>query len=83
MFERVSPGPGQESVWDYPRPPRVEPLHARVTIELGGRMIADSTAAVRVLANRAREVVGGIVDAAPAEVERLPEARQVGHERVQ
>lgn len=49
MFERVTPGPGQESVWDYPRPPRVEPLHARVTIELGGRMIADSTAAVRVL----------------------------------
>ena len=22
---RIEPGPGQESVWDYPRPPRVEP----------------------------------------------------------
>jgi hypothetical protein len=21
---RIPPGPGQESVWDYPRPPRVE-----------------------------------------------------------
>jgi len=21
---RIKPGPGQESVWDYPRPPRVE-----------------------------------------------------------
>ncbi len=46
---RIEPGPGQESVWDYPRPPRVEPVHARVTIELGGHVIADSTRAVRVL----------------------------------
>ncbi len=23
--KRVEPGPGQESVWDYPRPPRLEP----------------------------------------------------------
>jgi len=47
--QRIEPGPGQESVWDYPRPPRVEPLNARVTITLGGRLIADSTRAVRVL----------------------------------
>ncbi|UTT61869.1 DUF427 domain-containing protein [Microcella humidisoli] len=47
--KRIEPGPGQESVWDYPRPPRVEPVHARVTIELGGRLIADTTRAVRVL----------------------------------
>ena len=46
---RIEPGPGQESVWDYPRPPRVEPVHARVTIELGGALIADSTRAMRVL----------------------------------
>lgn len=46
---RIEPGPGQESVWDYPRPPRVEPVHARVTIELGGQLIADSTRALRVL----------------------------------
>jgi uncharacterized protein (DUF427 family) len=47
--QRIEPGPGQESVWDYPRPPRVEPVHARVTIELGGRVIADTTSAMRVL----------------------------------
>jgi uncharacterized protein (DUF427 family) len=47
--KRIEPGPGQESVWDYPRPPRVEPVHARVTIALGGQLIADSTRALRVL----------------------------------
>ena len=26
----LTPGPGQESVWDYPRPPRVEPSAAPV-----------------------------------------------------
>ena len=45
----ITPKPGQESVWDYPRPPRVEPVHARVTIELDGRVIAETTDAVRVL----------------------------------
>ncbi|PCE13606.1 hypothetical protein AUC47_07290 [Microbacterium sp. SZ1] len=44
-----TPGPGQESVWDYPRPPRVEPVPERVTIRLGGEVIADTTDAVRVL----------------------------------
>ena len=29
-------GPGQESVWDYPRPPRVEPTAEEVEIWLGG-----------------------------------------------
>lgn len=43
------PGPGQESVWDYPRPPRVEPRTERVVIRLGGQVIADTTGAVRVL----------------------------------
>jgi uncharacterized protein (DUF427 family) len=38
-----------ESVWDYPRPPRIEPCAPRVRIELGGVTIADSTAAYRVL----------------------------------
>jgi len=38
-----------ESVWDYPRPPRVEPCARRVRIELGGLMLADSTRALRVL----------------------------------
>jgi len=38
-----------ESVWGYPRPPAVEPLHARVRVELGDEVIADSRGALRVL----------------------------------
>jgi uncharacterized protein (DUF427 family) len=46
---KPAPGEGQESVWDYPRPPRVEPTTDRVRIEFGGRTIVDTTDAVRVL----------------------------------
>ncbi len=42
-------GPGQESVWDYPRPPALEPVAERVRIEHEGRTLADSRAAWRVL----------------------------------
>ena len=38
-----------ESVWDYPRPPRVEPTSEHVVITLDRRVIADTTNAVRVL----------------------------------
>ena len=41
-------GPGQESVWDYPRPPRVEPVNKRVRVESDGVLLADSTRAYRV-----------------------------------
>ena len=44
-----APGPGQESVWDYPRPPRVEPSHETVEVWLGGVRIAASTRSLRVL----------------------------------
>ena len=43
------PGPGQESVWDYPRPPRVEPCRASLVVELGGEVVARTTAGWRVL----------------------------------
>jgi len=48
-MKRVEPGPGQESVWDYPRPPRVEVVRHQVRVEFGGREIARSDSAVRVL----------------------------------
>jgi uncharacterized protein (DUF427 family) len=38
-----------ESVWDYPRPPRVEPTARRIRVELGGRTIVDTHASHRVL----------------------------------
>jgi uncharacterized protein (DUF427 family) len=36
-------------VWDYPRPPRVEPFTGRITVELGGEVIASTRRAWRVL----------------------------------
>jgi len=56
--EIVAPGPGlrpeaqpegQESVWDYPRPPRVERVERHVRVEFGGAVIAETTWAYRVL----------------------------------
>jgi uncharacterized protein (DUF427 family) len=44
----VVPQPGQLSVWDFPRPPRLEPVAARVRIEHGGMAIADTLRALRV-----------------------------------
>ena len=37
-MHREKPGPGQESVWDYPRPPKLEPVSERITVELGGKV---------------------------------------------
>lgn len=39
----------KESVWDFPRPPRVEPEPRRVRVVQGGETLADSTRALRVL----------------------------------
>jgi len=36
-------------VWDYPRPPRLEPFDGRITVELGGRVIASTDRGWRVL----------------------------------
>lgn len=46
--EILTPGPGQESVWDYPRPPRLERSRRRIRVELGGRILAASGRALRV-----------------------------------
>ncbi|MFM9035750.1 MAG: DUF427 domain-containing protein [Mycobacterium sp.] len=43
------PGPGQESVWDYPRPPRLEEFAGLITVELGGEVIARTDTGWRVL----------------------------------
>jgi len=47
--KRVEPGPGQESVWDYPRPPRLEPSPRHIEIVFGGITVADTRQAWRVL----------------------------------
>lgn len=46
---RIEPQEGQESVWDYPRPPRVEPVTTRVRVVVAGVTLADSVNAMRVL----------------------------------
>ena len=48
-ISREKPGPGQESVWDYPRPPRVENYPGVVVLEFGGQEIARTQRAMRVL----------------------------------
>ena len=45
----VEPGPGQESVWDYPRPPVVDPSSETVEVVLGGVVVARTTDSLRVL----------------------------------
>lgn len=43
------PGPGQESVWDYPRPPSLEPVTREVVVRLGDYEIARTRRSVRLL----------------------------------
>ncbi len=47
--KRVKPKAGQESVWDYPRPPRLEDCDKKIEIIFNGRKIATTTRAKRVL----------------------------------
>ena len=44
----VPPGPGQESVWDYPRPPRLEATGKRLVVEYEGLIVADTKRGYRV-----------------------------------
>ena len=47
--QRIGPGPGQESAWDYPRPPRIEDSAKHIEVVCNGVTIADSHRAKRVL----------------------------------
>lgn len=50
MRPRPEPaGPEQESVWSYPRPPRLEPSGRHVVVELDGVIVADTRRALRLL----------------------------------
>ncbi len=46
---RIEPGQGQESVWDYPRPPRLEDVNKKIKVVFGGVTLAYTTRAKRVL----------------------------------
>ena len=45
----IEPEPGQESVWDYPRPPRVEQSDRHVVVRFGDKVVAETKHAIRVL----------------------------------
>ncbi|QJB69468.1 DUF427 domain-containing protein [Parasphingorhabdus halotolerans] len=50
MRPRPNPiAPGQESVWNYPRPAVAEPCSARITIQHQGQIVADTNTSVRTL----------------------------------
>jgi uncharacterized protein (DUF427 family) len=68
------PGPGQESVWDYPRPPRVEVTGDRIRVEFAGRTVIDTTDAVRVLETSHPPVYYLPRSAVAAELEPAPGA---------
>ena len=42
-------GDGTESVWDYPRPPAIEPVDERIRVVFNEVTLADTTAAYRIL----------------------------------
>jgi len=46
---RIEPGPGEESVWDYPRPPRLERTERHIEVVFAGVVLADTRSAWRVL----------------------------------
>lgn len=43
------PGPNRESVWDYPRPPAIDPTTERVEVWFAGTCVASTQTALRVL----------------------------------
>jgi uncharacterized protein (DUF427 family) len=47
--QRIEPQPGQESVWDYPRPPRLEPSPKHIEVIFNEIAIANSQRTYRVL----------------------------------
>jgi uncharacterized protein (DUF427 family) len=48
-MQPIKPGDGQESVWDYPRPPRLEAVPERLRVIFNGVTVADTTRGIRVL----------------------------------
>ena len=45
----IEPNAWQESVWDYPRPPKLERDRRLITVSVNGKVIAESNSAIRAL----------------------------------
>ena len=76
-MEREIPGPGQESVWDYPRPPRVEAVPERLRVVVDGETIADTVRGLRVL-----ETAGAPVYYIPSSDVRMDRLEASSHRSV-
>jgi uncharacterized protein (DUF427 family) len=50
--QRQTPRDNQESVWDYPRPPRVEPTGKLIRVVFNDQTVAETRRALRVLETR-------------------------------
>lgn len=46
---RRQSGTGRESVWDYPRPPRLEQVGRKLRVDFGGKTVAETERGYRVL----------------------------------
>lgn len=71
-----APGPGQESVWDYPRPPRLVPYAREVVVRVGDLEIARTRRALRMLETASPPTI--YLPFADARQDLLVEAREVG-----
>ncbi|NBC16766.1 MAG: DUF427 domain-containing protein [Bacteroidetes bacterium] len=74
---RIEPGPNQESVWDYPRPPALEPVDERIRVVFNGVTIADTTRAQRVLETSHPPVY--YIPPEDIQMEHLSETRRTSH----
>jgi uncharacterized protein (DUF427 family) len=45
----LAPGPGQLSVWDFPRPPRIEAVRTPMRVTAGETLLAETTRGCRVV----------------------------------
>ena len=46
-LKRIEPLPGQESVWDYPKPPSYDPVSNHIRVEFNGQVVAETNRAIR------------------------------------
>lgn len=47
--QRIEPQLGQESVWDYPRPPKLEAVQKQIQVIFNGEVIAETKNSLRLL----------------------------------
>jgi len=73
----IEPKSGQESVWDYPRPPRLDPDRRLVRVLHGPMILAESRRAIRVLETASPPTF--YIPPSDVRTEFLVQARGVSH----